>query len=321
MDPLLRRYLIRSYYFAEALAFYELYYSPLVRSYEPARRELNDPGRQADRPPTWVPLIFHCTTMDQVEAIFASGRIDVGRRGAVSFTEIPLGELDRMKYRHRGAEQVAIGFPRRAIEALGLSPVLYLKHTPGLRQVIRSLRQTNPTSFDTLAPFIDDTDDVAPFFEVRTTLPVSIEEAVWLLTTRRNADSGRPEITGLADYRDKFGRISVSYWHRSHQLGMLGEPQFTSVQRTAGTLTDFTFIGQHYWEQEVIRERELTVRLPAHDKELRFAISDPEEHGRYTGPWRFIDVARRLASLVLGETGESVDAIFPHRLIRNVDAI
>jgi hypothetical protein len=101
---------------------------------------------------------------------------------------------------------------------------------------------------------------------------------------------------------------------------MLEEPQFIAVQRTAGKLTNFEFIGQHYWEEEVIRERELTVSLPVHDKELLFAISDPEQHGRYTGPWRFVDVARAVAALLLQETGESVNAILPNRLIRNIDA-
>jgi hypothetical protein len=34
----LKRTLIRNFYFAEALAFYELYYAPLVSIYPPARK-------------------------------------------------------------------------------------------------------------------------------------------------------------------------------------------------------------------------------------------------------------------------------------------
>jgi hypothetical protein len=104
-----RQFLTRSYYLAEAMAFYELYYHPLVETYSPARATLVDPGRHADRPPTWVPLVFHCTTADRVPAIVERGAIDAGHKGTVSFSEVPISELDRVKYRHGGAEQVAFG--------------------------------------------------------------------------------------------------------------------------------------------------------------------------------------------------------------------
>jgi hypothetical protein len=90
---------------------YEQYYRPLISTYAPARHELTDPGRHEDRPPTWVPLVFHCTTEDCIAQIFADGILKPGKRGTVSFTEIPIGELDRMKYRKRGAEQVATQQP------------------------------------------------------------------------------------------------------------------------------------------------------------------------------------------------------------------
>src|SRR5262245_52858008 len=113
LTPLLRQYLIRSYYFAEALSVYQLYYAPLVSSYAPARTRLTDPGRQEDRPATWVPLVFHCTTFEDFENIVESGTIEPGSKGTVSLTEIPIGELDRMKFRRREPDQIAIGFPRR----------------------------------------------------------------------------------------------------------------------------------------------------------------------------------------------------------------
>jgi hypothetical protein len=37
LDPIFRKTLIRHYYFAEAMAVYELYYQPLVETYQPAR--------------------------------------------------------------------------------------------------------------------------------------------------------------------------------------------------------------------------------------------------------------------------------------------
>ena len=174
MDSKLRRTLVREYYFAEALALYERFYLPLVSIYAPARKELTDPGRQADRPPTWVPLVFHCTTVDHMKKIFEDGCLKPSRRGAVSFTEIPIGELDRMKYRHHKKEQVAIGFPRKYIESLGLTPVWYLKHNPGLRETLKTLKERDQDQYEKISPFIDNDDDVSPFQEIRTTL-----QSIW----------------------------------------------------------------------------------------------------------------------------------------------
>jgi hypothetical protein len=58
LHPIVHKTLIRSFYFAEAMAVYERYYQPLIATYRPAREELIDPGRHEDRPPTWVPLVF-----------------------------------------------------------------------------------------------------------------------------------------------------------------------------------------------------------------------------------------------------------------------
>src|SRR5208282_2408675 len=105
IGPILKKTLIRNFYFAEAIALYQRFYDPLVRSYAPAQTELIDPGRQEDRPPTWVPLVFHCTKASKIKRILADGALKPSKNGAVSFTEIPIGELDRMKYRHHGSEQ------------------------------------------------------------------------------------------------------------------------------------------------------------------------------------------------------------------------
>ena len=50
-----KQYLIRSYYFAEAMALYELYYRPLVETYAPARTELVGDGASGRRPGSTVP--------------------------------------------------------------------------------------------------------------------------------------------------------------------------------------------------------------------------------------------------------------------------
>ena len=75
IDSRFRKSLIRQYYFAEALAVYERFYQPLVSTYPPARQQLTDPGRQEDRPPTWVPLAFHCTTEENIDRIFRDGAL------------------------------------------------------------------------------------------------------------------------------------------------------------------------------------------------------------------------------------------------------
>jgi hypothetical protein len=95
--------------------------------------------------------------------IFESACLKPSERGTVSFTEIPIGELDRMKYRHHGKDQVAIGFPRKYIESLGLTPVWYLKHNPEIRQLLEMMKEQNPASYAKMSAFIDTNDDVSPF--------------------------------------------------------------------------------------------------------------------------------------------------------------
>ena len=58
IDPVLRQKLVRSYYFAEALAIYNRYYEPLVFTYAPARDTFTEASRSDDRPPTWGPAYF-----------------------------------------------------------------------------------------------------------------------------------------------------------------------------------------------------------------------------------------------------------------------
>jgi hypothetical protein len=314
IQPILRKTLIRNFYFAEALAVYERFYSPLISSYAPARRELTDPGRKEDRPPTLVPLVFHCTTADRIQQIFADGALKPGKRGTVSFTEIPIGELDRMKYRHHGADQVAIGFPRRYVESLGLTPVWYLKHNSAISNVLASLKSCDQRGYAKLAPFVDEKGDVSPFQEVRTTSAVDINEAVWILTTKRN---GGLHVPGIEQFEAKYGQISKSYWHRSHQLGILSEWQYTKLTRDKhGVPQKFAFIGEHYWRQRVTEQKELNVRLPLHNKELIFETTRSNEYASFR-PSRFIDVARYIAK-VLVNAGESLEDALPYRVITGI---
>ncbi len=269
MDPIVRQSLVRRFYFSEALAVYENFYKPLVSTYRPASKKLVEPGRLEDRPPTWVPLVFHCTTLQKAREIFKEGMLTPSEGGTVSFTEIPIGELDRMKYRHREQEQIAIGFPRRYIESIGLTPVLYLKHNPLLRELVEELRRDNAEKYESLRPFLDTKGDVSAFQEVRTKGAVEVKEAVWLLTTKKDSKTLRLTIPDVKIFEDKFGKIPKSYWHRSHQLGVLAEWQFISWKTKEASLPrDYEFIGEHYWRQDVLQRKELNVTLPAHEKKI-----------------------------------------------------
>jgi hypothetical protein len=264
--------------------------------------------------------VFHCTTEDHVKEIFAEGTLKPGKGGTVSFTEIPIGELDRMKYRHRGAKQVAIGFPRGYVQSLGLTPVWYLKHNPTILQALAVLKTSDPKGYKALLPFIDENDDVAPFQEVRTTSPVKIEKAVWILTTNRDDDL-LPVIPDIDKFQAKHGRISKSYWHRSHQMEILSEWQFTrSKKNERGMLEEFQCFGEHYWRQEVTKEKELRVVLPAHQRKILFEVTQLEEHAGFEGPWRFIDVARSIVKALL-VAGENIEDILPYRLIKDVASL
>lgn len=319
IDPILRKGLIRGFYFAEAMAVYERYYQPLVTTYRPALRELADPGRHEDRPPTWVPLVFHCTPEDDIEQIFKDGTLRPGKNGTVSFTEIPIGELDRMKYRYHGKQQVAIGFPRRYIESPGLTPVWYLKHNPEISNVLGKWEVRDPGAFARLKPFIDKDEDVAPFQEIRTTVSVNMEEAVWLLTTNRYSEDDLV-IPGVDRFRTKYGKISQSFWHRSHQMGILSEWQFAKITKDQqGVPVGFQFRGEYYWRRLTTEKKELGVTLPAHQRDMLFEVTKLAEQEAFEGPFRFLDVARSITR-VLADAGEDLEVALRYRLIRDISA-
>jgi len=317
LEAIFRKSLIRHYYFAEAMAVYQRFYLPLVETLAQARNELQDPGRHQDRPPTWVPLVFHCTTADEIEQIIEDGVLRPGKNGAVSFTEIPIGELDRMKYRHHEKDQIAIGFPRKYIESLQLTPAWYLKHNPEIVKILAKWEGQDPSGFARLKPYIDKNDDVSPFQEIRTAAQVNMEQAVWLLTTHRSK-KGAPIVAGVKEFKAKFGRISKSYWHRSHQMGILEEWQFAKVVRSKrGAPVDFRFLGEHYWRKKTTERVPLSITLPAHSREIIFELTNQARPQAFEGPYRFLDVARVVKN-TLAELGEDLDAALPHRLIANL---
>lgn len=310
MKPLLLASLKRAYYFAEAMAFYDAYYRPLIETFRPARDKLADPNRHEDRPLTWVPLVFHCTTFRCFEKIIDCGFVQP-KRGYVSLTEIPIGELDRMKIRVRDPNQIAIAFPRRFIQSIGFASVLYLKHNPALKNLVNNLL----TSIPELSPFVEPEDDLSAFQEIRTTSPIPVSEAVWLLSSQRDTKTRRPIVPGLESYTARCGRIQQSFWHRTHQVGVLDEWQYLSVKVDSnGIPTDYKFAGEFYARKEWPATNEYPVNLPDREHKIIFRSVERSSVPNYEGPMYFIDVARKLFD-TLARCGEDPETLLEHRLI------
>jgi hypothetical protein len=99
-------------------------------------------------------------------------------------------------------------------------------------------------------------------------------------------------------------------------MGILSEWQFVRVEKAADDSTpiSFTSIGEHYWRQQVTKEEELRVAFPVQDKKIIFEMMDKEQRKAYEGPFRFINVAQRIAKL-LRNCGENLADLLPHRLL------
>jgi hypothetical protein len=200
--------------------------------------------------------------------------------------------------------------------------VLYLKHNSKLRQAVEELRNSGSGAYAALRPFLEENDDISSFQEVRTAVPIDVKEAVWLLTTLRSEeDRKRPLVPGVDIFQAKYVAIAQSFWHRSHQLGILSEWQFVTWTKDEDMLPEsYRFLGEHYWRQDVTKRKELTVTLPVHERKIIFDCTHAAESGNTYGPCRFIDVARFVAK-VLSEAGEDFDATLPYRLIQDVVSI
>ncbi len=304
----LRRY----YYFCEAMAFYEAYYSPAAEYItNSAPKQMKDAlaleGREQDHPLTWVPIVFHCTTFNSFATIVRDGIV----KQPVHLTEMPIGELDRMKIRTSEADQIAIGFPRRYVQTRNAASVLHTKHNPELTQFLRD----RPDIRGLLSPFLALDDDVSAFQELRTSQPLEIAEAVWLLTTKRD-DQKRPIIPSRNEFTERWGKIPSSFWHRTHQMEVLGEWQYLRVSRQNGKPTSFEVIGEHYWKQQSFKEEEQLIQMPrGKDWLLRFK-SRTESSCDSEGPFTFFDVSKRMRSLLRDHLQSILE--LPYALMKNL---
>lgn len=307
MDEKLRNTLRRQYYLAESLAIYDAYYRPLVKTFLPAAHRDSNENRRDDRPLTWVPLVFHCTTHCEFKKIVESGKLKCGKSRYISFTEIPLGELDRMKIRDGNQEQVAIAFPRRLLEKKGVAPVLYAKHDTNLGNLLSKLMVDNPS----IKPFVELQDDVSAFQELRTTNEIDITDAIWLLTTQRD-ENKTPKLDHRAAFEDKYGGIPISYWHRSHQMEILGEIKYLSFQRNDNKLVGVKCHGEFYADREPFR---FDVKLPKGETQIALRSVKKNSKNASEGAMYDIDVAYAIKKELesLGGNGDPL----PYRQIES----
>ena len=295
------------------MAFYESYYSPVGISC-PAGKP-SEAERELDAHPlSWVPLVFHCSDSEAFAKIVKTGAIKP-RKGCVSLTEMSILELDRMKERRKGEIQVAIGFPRSFIQQLGFAPVLATKHHPELKRIMSK----HPKIAKALHPYVAD-DDLSAFHEIRTTSPIPIEEAVWVLRSGESDKMGSLFDNGLDTFSSKYGMISTSKWHRTHQLELLGEWQFLKFKRDANNaVTDFDFQGEHYWKSGCFTTVEKTISMPVGDDwPYQFRRAKPE-HSEWEGPYRFFDVATRLRKVIRELYPAEAEDLLKYALIQSLD--
>ena len=311
----------RFYYFAEAMAFYEAFYDPVrkridAKRYHKVHQSVSQKPRTEDRPLTWVPIVWHCTTFEDFQGIVSDGCIN----SMVHLTELPLAEIDRIRLRKQEHHYVAIGFTRRFAQEMGITPVLYLKHNPELAKRLEAI----PGAMDALNGFVVKDDDVGSFAELRINKPLPIQDAVWLLTTA-NEDpqkTPRPWLPGFEDFQRKYGRIGISYWSRlDYEQVLKGNKYLWLTSDAKGEVNDAVFFGEYEWEKHCFQDESHLVTMPAgSDRELLFRVFDRSRATNFSGPFGFIDLAKRFKALVAARPVSNPKALLPHALMPDLPA-
>lgn len=224
--------LLRQYRFYEALALYDAYFERMANLGD-EHAHLGDA-----LPIAWVPLAFHCTYFKNLKGILRDGEIHPDRdKSYVSLTELPTTELTRFLSLRSKPFEVAIGFPRALLEHKGLFQPAYLKHSSAK---VKAQFKDVPPGYAELK------DDLGALHEVRVPEALPIDDAVWVLSSRRHIRSKALIFPGSK--RIKEHGIAVSFWHPSHQEGMIREPVFRKVERDPQKcLKSLECIGKHYF--------------------------------------------------------------------------
>jgi hypothetical protein len=223
--------LLQKYRLYEALALYDAYYERAAD----LNNKYNALGDALDM--AWVPLVFHCTNFQNLDGILSDGVIQPGKdRSYVALTELTVIELTRFRALRTKPFEIAIGFPRALLESKGLFQPAYLKHAT----------QEVKDKFSTVPPgYVELNDDLGALHEVRVPGPLSIDDAVWALCSRRNEETKQLDLPELQPLRER--GLAVSFWHPSHQEEMIREPVFRKLTRDAqGQIESWQSVGKHY---------------------------------------------------------------------------
>lgn len=278
VDSITFENLLRFYRFYEALALYDAYYERAADLNE----KYGDLGDALDM--AWVPLVFHCSYFKNLESIFRDGMLlpaknkDGTRKTYISLTELPITELTRFRSLRPEPFEVAIGFPRALLEKRGLFQPAYLKHAT---EDVKSKFTDAPPGYVELK------DDLGAFHEVRIPDSLRLDDAVWVLSSRRNEVTRKLDLPELKPIRER--GLAISFWHPSHQKEMIREPVFRKV-----TSDSIECHGKHYLPGTEALFEEKEIKPPAgkpfklkFPKELR---SDTLKEG-WEGPFSKYEMA------------------------------
>jgi hypothetical protein len=231
----------RLFRFYEASALYELYY----RKLDDSLGRNSTPALEEDRPLTWVPLVFHCTTLKALAGILCDGKIHLGEdKTYVSLTELPIVDLSRLRSLGGRVSEVAIGFPRVVLEAKGLFQPAYLIHASNaVKDAFRNLPSV----------YVELDDDLGALHEVRMPGSIPLDDAVYILSSVRDEQTEEFNHPVLRACMDR--GFAISFWHPDDQREMIQEPTFRKETRVQnGCLISFDSRGEYYLPQSAKRE-------------------------------------------------------------------
>jgi hypothetical protein len=259
--------------------------------------------------------VWHCTTFEHFQSIVSDGCI----KSMVHLTELPLAEIDRIRTRKQKHHYVAIGFTRRFVQEMGITPVLYLQHNPELAERLKAI----PGALEALDGFVEQKDDLGSFAELRINRPLPVQDAVWLLTTA-NEDTqktARPWLPGLEEFQHKFGRIGISYWSRlDYEEVLKGHKYLWLTTDIKGKVDDAVLFDEYYREKHCFRDESYLLKMPAgHDVSLLFRTFDQKQALNFSGPFGFIDLAKRFKALIASRVG-SDPKMLPYALMPDLPA-
>lgn len=257
----------------EAFALYDLYFTQINEFL--SNTAVNTAAPLNTRPLIWTPILFHCTNREHLSEIFKSGKIKTSKNDCISFTEIQIDQLDRMRLRKQEKDAVAIGFTRSYLETKGLFQPAYLKHSD----------RTIKSEFSNLRKgYCETDDDLGAFHEMRVPCELQIADAVWILFSSRSKRTKEP---GNAELRRICETLTVatSYWDRSHQEGIIKEPLYRRVTYDKfKKIKKLEFQGEFYLRLNSIPPVTKRVTFPA-GKSYNFTFPTNEIPFGWAGPY------------------------------------